>query len=150
MTDPFAWYKSALRGENPPIHDDHPNCGHFKTRRNQNSPWVAGSIWMDGEGNLICRVGDELKDPHDTWTWLAKRPVPQADAMHWYKHKRWPEQPDMAVSTIVVTSITKAMKSLKAEPEISELLTAIAERVYADTGKLPAGCEIKSLQECAA
>lgn len=150
MIDPFSWYRAALAGHKPPIHDDHPQCGHFKTRRNQHSAWIAASIWYDPEGNLICRVGDELKDPSEAWTWLAKRPVTQEEAKHWYKHKRWPDQPDMAVSTIVIADMTKAMRSLKAEPEIIEALTAIAERVYAATGKLPPGCEIKSVEECAA
>ena len=149
MSDQYAWYRAKLRGEAPPIHDSSPQCGYFKRRISRGGAFIAAAIWSDGSG-LQCRVGDALVDVHDEWIWLAGRPIPEADARFWFENKRWPDQPDMAVSRINIADLAKAWKFARSDVSVIEAVIEAAARAYASTGKLPPGFEIISTKEVAA
>lgn len=70
----FAWWQAALAGKSPPIHENEPQCGYFKTRRGKDAPWLPVCIYRDG-GKLLAFVGDEATDPASIWTWVANRPI---------------------------------------------------------------------------
>lgn len=42
----YAWWRSALRGNNPPRHDGLPESGWFRTRLVSGGPWVPARIWI--------------------------------------------------------------------------------------------------------
>ncbi|WP_406853522.1 hypothetical protein ABEG18_13195 [Alsobacter sp. KACC 23698] len=70
----FAWWDSARAGLNPPIHENDPQCGYFRMRSGKGGPWLPVCIYRDG-GQLLAFKGDESVDPHQIWTWVARRPI---------------------------------------------------------------------------
>ena len=44
----FAWWRDALAGRKPPIHDSDPQCGFYQRKLIKGGPFVASS----GEVNL--------------------------------------------------------------------------------------------------
>jgi hypothetical protein len=95
--DQFAWWRDALAGKNPPIHDGHPQPGYYKARRAKDQPWLPVAIWYRpgknaGElGELVCRVASEMRDPLKMWSWVAKNPVDKESAKFAFEHGRWPD-----------------------------------------------------------
>jgi len=87
----LTWWQDALAGKKPPIHDGHPQCGYFRRKLHRDGPWVPAVIWHK-DGELVCRVGNEMRDPQDQWTWLAKNPVTKEAAMEAFKTGEWPDQ----------------------------------------------------------
>lgn len=85
----FAWWRSALAGHAPAITGE-PECGFFKRRTFKNGPWVAVAIWYgdpprDGEGTilsdapLLCAVDGKPADALEVWTWVAAKPITEAE-----------------------------------------------------------------------
>jgi len=83
----FRWWRETLAGLNPPIHEDEPHCGYFKTRRAYRGPFYPASIFLIGEtdpetGELTsderfaCEINGRRFDAYEQWQWLAKHPVP--------------------------------------------------------------------------
>lgn len=104
MTAPiYQHYLANLAGKKPPIHANEPWPGHYK-RKLADGSWVAASIFpadtgaiyvLSGQAHrLACRVGNEMRDPGREWLYLAKHPIPEAAAFHFYQHGCWPA--DMA------------------------------------------------------
>jgi hypothetical protein len=75
------------------IHDGHPIPGFYKLRTSRNSSWVPVAIW-EHEGRMVCRVGNTMRDPAEVWLWAAKNPVSKEDALHAFRHGRWPDDPE--------------------------------------------------------
>lgn len=84
----YAWHRAAMRGENPPRHDGHPECGWFKMKLVRGGPWVPARIWMTREtdpltGELTapeeyhCEVDGDRRDPASVWTHLV--PISKAE-----------------------------------------------------------------------
>lgn len=90
VSDEFQFWRDALAGRDVPIIEDRPQPGYYKTRRGKDQPWLPVAIWRK-DGNLVARVGNEMKDPHDIWTWCAKNPVKKDDARYAFENgHRWP------------------------------------------------------------
>lgn len=89
MTDEFEFWRNALSGCIGDIHPDDPQPGYYKTRLERNGPFIPVAIWRK-DGNLVCRVGRTMRDPHDIWTWCAKSPVKKEDAKHAFETGIWP------------------------------------------------------------
>lgn len=100
MSDQFHWWREAITGNNPPIHDGEPHSGYFKRRLVKGGPWVPAAIW-DADGRKVCRVGSETRDAYDEWTWLAKNPVKQADAKMAFETGSWPGDDTPVASQLV-------------------------------------------------
>ncbi len=85
----FAWWRDAIAGNAPPVHDGEPQCGFFKIRSAPRSKqWIPARIDLAQiieHGELatdefhICLVGDKVLDAEEMWTWLAKSPVTKAE-----------------------------------------------------------------------
>jgi hypothetical protein len=87
--DEFQNWRDALAGKDTALHADVPHSGYYKLRKGKDSPWQPVAIWRK-DGELVCRVGGEMRDPLDVWTWAAKTPVSQDDAKHAFVRGHWP------------------------------------------------------------
>ena len=84
----YRWHTAAMHGDNPPIHEDEPHCGWFRTRLVRDGVPVPAVIWMeqpvdssgalDGDEYLRCKIHNKEVDPYKAWTWLCKDPISEA------------------------------------------------------------------------
>lgn len=74
-TDRYEWYVQALAGFEPPIHENTPQCGYFRSR-NKNGRLVRAAIWLDPDDNeLRAEVDGAPANPLQIWTWVCQRPI---------------------------------------------------------------------------
>lgn len=87
MLQLLKWHRAALRGGNPPRHEDDPQCGWYRMRKVKNGPWVAVEIFCisekDENGELIddeyfmARINGLVCSPYEIWTYLT--PISRAE-----------------------------------------------------------------------
>jgi len=82
-----AFWIECARGFPVARMPDDPQPGYYKTRVIKGGPWVACRIWRDGEGELHCRVGDDMADPVTVWT-FAK----QITVQEWQNLELWRQE----------------------------------------------------------
>lgn len=87
--DEFQFWRDALAGKKVEISADAPQPGYYKTRTRKDVPYVPVAIWT-ANGELVCRVGNEKRDPVSVWTFCADKPVSKDDAKHAFEHGTWP------------------------------------------------------------
>ena len=91
----WAWWEAAIRGEDPPIHENEPQQGYYAVRKFRygewpQSPFVPARIWWEsdidpGTGELLSdeRLRGEVDgapiNPWSKWTWLARRPISESE-----------------------------------------------------------------------
>jgi hypothetical protein len=91
----WAWWESAVAGDNPPVHEMDPQAGFYAVRKFRYGDWAKGPflparIWWESEtdpetGELVspeeCRaeIDGVFVNPWRTWTWLARRPIPESE-----------------------------------------------------------------------
>ncbi len=93
--DEFQFWRDALAGKKFEISADAPQPGYYKTRTRKDGPYVPVAIWT-ANGELVCRVGNEKRDPVSVWTFCADKPVSKDDAKHAFEHGTWPgDAPDI-------------------------------------------------------
>lgn len=117
--DVWAHWRDNLAGKKVPIHDGHPQCGYYKTRRGKDQPWLPAAIWIDDDGTMLARVGDKAVEPDKIWTWVAKNPMPYEAVAHHFEHGHWPEEPAPAEA--------EALKSNRPADPFEALKLDIAE-----------------------
>jgi len=93
----LSYYKAALRGEKPEIHADHPQPGYYKTRNGRGGEWLPVAIW-EKDGQLVCRVGKDMRDPLNVWTWCADKPVEIEAAKEAFRTGSWPGDVEVPAS----------------------------------------------------
>lgn len=97
----YSHYLANLAGKKVPIHANDPQPGHYK-RKMADGSWVAASIFPAESGTLAnidgvnlylaCRVGNEMRDPSREWLYLAKNPVAEEAAFHFFNTGHWPAE----------------------------------------------------------
>lgn len=101
MSTDYAWWRAALAGEKPPIHDGDYQCGYYKVRDRRGlninlapikRPFVACAIWKDEEGNFCAELAGSAADPDRLWPYVAKYPITYETYTYWKQHERWPEE----------------------------------------------------------
>jgi len=93
--DEFQFWRDALAGKKVEISADAPRSGYYKTRTRKDGPYVPVAIWTVN-GEMVCRVGNEKRDPASVWTFCADHPVSKDDAKHAFEHGTWPsDAPDI-------------------------------------------------------
>lgn len=93
----YLWWRDALAGKNPPIHDGHPQPGFYRRRRWRGGPWDPVAIWPDGNGEMLCTSGNnEAVDASEMWLWCAKNPVSYEAYQAAVDSGTWPDEPDSA------------------------------------------------------
>lgn len=100
VTDDFEWWRRAVNGEKPPIHEGDPQCGYFKVRdrRGLNKdlapikrPFVAAAIWRDEDGFKAEVAGSPVDIDH-AWPYVAKYPIAYETYQFWHLNEKWPEE----------------------------------------------------------
>lgn len=108
--DPLDWHAKALveygKKQNSSVYKitlgvpDIPQVGWYKRRLIRGGPWVPARIWReraidfqtDKPGDLddlLCQVGDKLKNPSDQWPWLHNAPISEADYDFMRRARTW-------------------------------------------------------------
>lgn len=97
--DLYRWHTAALHGDNPPIHEDEPQCGWYRTRMVRGGPLVPAIIWMEqpvdqagalsGDEVLRARIHNKDVDPFKVWTWVCKEPISEATYLYMRDNLAW-------------------------------------------------------------
>lgn len=66
-----------------------PQVGFYKMRDGRDGPYLPVAIWMH-EGEMVCRVGANMRKPDDVWLWCAKNPVDRDECRIAMQTGRWP------------------------------------------------------------
>lgn len=86
----YAWWRSALAGQKPPMHDGDPQCGFYRRKLVKGGPWVPATIYLvseqdeetgelTGDEQFACLLNGKPADPHDQWSWLCANPITLAE-----------------------------------------------------------------------
>lgn len=93
LSDLYSWHREAIvareTGARLKVFEGQPEAGWFKCRIVKGGPWVPAMIWwdqdLDEQGDLaspealLCTVGTKRRDPYREWTYLAGRPISEAE-----------------------------------------------------------------------
>ncbi|MBG6211725.1 hypothetical protein IWQ49_006416 [Labrenzia sp. EL_126] len=96
MTDQFDYWRKALAGQNPPIHEGEAQVGFYRKR---NKPYKGKpmadepvAIYWHGD-KLIAVQGTEKRskqvDPNDLWTWVADKPISYEEYLEAFHKGKW-------------------------------------------------------------
>ena len=91
----FDYWNSALAGKPLPISEGDPQPGFYKLRVGKGQPYEPVAIWVSKDGELRCKLGNNMVDPLDYWTWCADKPVTKEDAKVAFETGRWPGDVDL-------------------------------------------------------
>lgn len=84
-----SWWRAALAGCRPSVHEDEPQVGFFRTRLVRLGPWCPARVWLHqvvdpdtGElledERLLAEVDGERRNPARAWISLASNPITEA------------------------------------------------------------------------
>lgn len=99
--DVYAWWRAALAGSPPPLHESEPVCGYFRVRDRRGAnknlapikrPFIACAIWRDHNGELCAELAGDPVSVGSVWPWCAKHPIPYEHYQHWHEHGSWPQE----------------------------------------------------------
>lgn len=131
-TDEFQNWRDALAGNATALHADIPNPGYYKVRAGKDGPWLPVAIWRK-DGNIVCRVAGEMKDPLAVWTWAAKNPVSKEAAKHAFEHGTWPGDVPMPGHNSGTLSLPEEIDDAVAQVSAWLSSTKVTDKVAADT-----------------
>lgn len=97
MEDQWDYWRQALAGNQPQIHEGEPKTGFYRKR---NKPYNGKpqadqpvAIWAGDDGNMIALIGPqdraESVDPASIWTWVADKPVSYEDYQAAHEKNAW-------------------------------------------------------------
>lgn len=132
MSDQFQWWRDALAGNVGAIEEPNPRSGYFKMRNGKDGPWMPVAIW-EADGELVCRVGSERRDPHTVWTYCAKNPVAKDAAKHAFEHGSWPGDVPTVGHNAGTLSLPEEIEDAAAQAVAWLTKTGIADKTGADT-----------------
>lgn len=94
MSD-YTYWRKALTGENPPVHEGDPQPG-FYFKKDKKLGRLPVAIWEGGprEG-WVCKVGNKIVDAVDVWTWVAGNPITEELYREVMKTGKWPDDPGL-------------------------------------------------------
>lgn len=133
MTDVFQNWRDRLAGKDVPIHANHPQPGYYKIRDGRGGPWKPCAIWYR-DNELVCRVGNETRDPLVTWSFAAGYPIAKDVAKFAFENGHFQDEPAPTVRS-----------NMPADP--FEALLAEIEDKSAQAEELLAK-DVKSQTEC--
>ena len=102
MSDGYEYWRKALAGEKPPIHEGNPQPGYYRKRASRNGPWLPVAIW-EKDGQLVATIDGKPVDPAEIWTWVADKPVTYEEFKARTETGRWPgEAPEPSSGAPVI------------------------------------------------
>jgi hypothetical protein len=130
--DEFQFWRDAVAGKAVTITADHPQPGYYKMRDGRGGKFLPVAIWRHN-GELVCRVAGERRDPLAVWTYCAGNPVKKDDAKHAFDTGTWPgdvpeighNSGDLSLAEQITEYASMALAWLKK--------TGIKDKVTADT-----------------
>jgi hypothetical protein len=100
MSDHFANWRRALRGEKQPIYESEPWVGYFAVQdrspgatpaKGNRWPLIACAIFYEGDTLCAERAGQSV--PVDwVWPYAASRPITYEAYVAWHNTRQWPEK----------------------------------------------------------
>lgn len=118
-----AHYQANLSGEAVPISDGHARVGYYKMRKHKKSAYSPVCIFIH-EGEMVCRVGNEMADVNESWLFCSSNPVSKSAALFAFEHGRWEDDAPAPIGDNQAPSDDPL-------EEITRKLEAEAERVEA-------------------
>lgn len=98
MADQFDYYRAALAGKNPPIHDGQPQSGFYFAKAGKRGGRVPVAIWTADDGEKNFRWGHKANHVNfaedmaaQRWTWIADKPVAREDYVKAWTDGVWPD-----------------------------------------------------------
>ncbi len=98
MTDQFAWWKAAVRGEPVTVTADRIESGFYFAKASKRGGRVPVAIWRNDAGELVGRWGSEnsrkamaADEIAAQWTFVSGNPVLRTDYQHAFDHNHWPD-----------------------------------------------------------
>lgn len=96
MTDAYDYWRKALAGEAPPIHDGDPQSGYYRKRNKprDGQPVADDPVAIfEHDGALIALVGEKSTcrqvSASDIWTWIADKPVSYDEYVAAFEQGAW-------------------------------------------------------------
>lgn len=108
----FAWWKDALAGKSPPIHNDQAMQGYYAFRPSKNAPPLPVALWYSKDGELLCKIG---ADPHrhglEIWLGCARNPIPYDVYQNVLAGGEWPNEIRIETATGSESSMTSGKRA---------------------------------------
>lgn len=103
----LQWWRDALAGRRPPIHDGEPQCGWYRARLVRGGPWVPVRIWMESPtdpetGELIAdefvraEIDGREVDPAEVWIRACAHPITEETFNYMRDAAAWDRRHDPA------------------------------------------------------
>lgn len=101
MPADYAAWNAAIKGGNPPIHEDEPWQGYFKMRDRRGlnmkkapikRPFIACAIWRDKDGKLRAELAKKPVPVDWVWPYCARHPITYETYAYWHQHDSWPNE----------------------------------------------------------
>lgn len=73
-TRTWDYWRAVMAGEQPPIHEDSPQIGYYRTKGGKGRVPEPVAIYEDGD-QLIALRGAAVVDAGEIWTWVCQRPI---------------------------------------------------------------------------
>lgn len=95
------WYRHALRGDEPDLHNDDPQAGFYRTRLVRGGIFVGVRVWMhqeiDPETGELCddeRLraeinGIEVEDVAESWSRFCDQPITEDEFDYLEQRRVW-------------------------------------------------------------
>lgn len=123
MADQWAWYKLALAGKAPPMHDGRVESGFYWTKASKNGGRLPIGIWRPADNEFVCRVGTiatarvmSENEVAQKWPFICSNPVSRDDYLVAFKTGAWPDgTPAVAPTTSNSNLPTDPFERLQAE-----------------------------------
>jgi hypothetical protein len=81
LTDPYHFWREALRGNFGPIHVDDPRPGFYRMKVVSEKAWTPVAIWPGDDGQLVAMKhhfvveAPMICDAAETWNWCGAEPI---------------------------------------------------------------------------
>ena len=106
----YEFWRIALRGGKPPVHEAKPQCGFYKRRLVKDGVWLPIAFWRNRDDQIVCCFEGKLVAPLEHWTFAAKYPVSEASYRHYVRNGHWPDDVAQSLPSNMPSDPFEALK----------------------------------------
>lgn len=131
----YSHWRSALHGENPPVHENEPQPGRYYMRQRHSDGGVVTegkrlpvAIWKDDNDEFVALVGfdgaSNLRPADGVWTYVCQYPISDETYQAAFTTGQWPDDPapiDETETDGDDSPFGKAKSTIAKEKEIADL-----------------------------